>query len=137
MFDTLKAWVLEQHGKHMSKEAIGKAFLYASKELPQLEVYLDDGRIEIDNNLIENAIRPMAIGRKNYLFCGSHDAAERAAMMYSFFATCKTMEVNPWEWMRDVLQRLENHPQKRISELLPGNWRPPPPQIVQTKSDGK
>ena len=137
VFETLKAWVLEQHGKYLGKEAIGKALLYAGKELPQLEVYLDDGRIEIDNNLIENAIRPMAIGRKNYLFCGSHDAAERTAMMYSFFATCKTTGVNPWEWMQDVLQRLENYPQKSISELLPGNWRPPPPQVVQTKSVGK
>ena len=63
------------------------------QELPQLAPYLEDGRIQIDNNLIENAIRPMALGRKNYLFCGSHEGAERAAMMYAFFSSCKTLGV--------------------------------------------
>lgn len=123
IYEALSGWVSEQHANNLSKEAIGKALLYASKELPQLEIYLSDGRVEIDNNLIENAIRPMAIGRKNYLFCGSHDAGERAAMMYSFFASCKTMDINPWEWLRDILQRLESHPHKQIEELLPGNWK--------------
>jgi hypothetical protein len=80
-------------------------------------------RVEIDNNLIENAIRPLALGRKNYLFSGSHDAAQRAAMLYSFFASCKTMELNPWEWLRDVLQQVGNHPTNRIEELLPGNFK--------------
>lgn len=133
VYEALLAWVSEHHEACLSSEAIGKALQYAYKELPQLEIYLSDGRVEIDNNLIENTIRPMAIGRKNYLFCGSHDAAERTAMMYSFFATCKTVGLNPWEWLRDVLQRLENHPQKRIAELLPGNWKPspdnPPPLV--------
>jgi transposase len=124
IYEALSGWVSEQHVNNLSKEAIGKALLYASKELPQLEIYLSDGRVEIDNNLIENAIRPMAIGRKNYLFCGSHDAGERAAIMYSFFASCKTMDINPWEWLRDILQRLESHPHKQIEELLPGNWKP-------------
>ena len=124
VYESLCTWVSEQHKNNLSKESIGKALHYASNELPQLEIYLSDGRVEIDNNLIENAIRPLAIGRKNYLFSGSHDAAQRTAMLYSFFASCKTMELSPWEWLRDVLQRLENHPQKRIEELLPGNWKP-------------
>ena len=124
IYEAISGWVSEQHVNNLSKEAIGKALLYASKELPQLEIYLSDGRVEIDNNLIENAIRPMAIGRKNYLFCGSHDAGDRAAIMYSFFASCKTMDINPWEWLRDILQRLESHPHKQIEELLLGNWKP-------------
>ena len=124
IYESLRTWVSEQARQNLSKEAIGKALHYANDELPQLEVYLSDGRIQIDNNLIENAIRPLALGRKNYLFSGSQDAAKRIAMMYSFFASCKTMDINPWEWLRDILQRLESYPQKRIQELLPGNWKP-------------
>jgi transposase len=75
--------------------------------------------LEIDNNLVENAIRPVAVGRKNYLFGGSHNGAERAAMLYSFLGTCKINDVNPFEWLRSTLERIPNHPVNRISELLP------------------
>ena len=124
IYEALRAWVEEEFRNNLSKEAIGKALHYANNELPQLEIYLRDGRVEIDNNRIENAIRPLALGRKNYLFSGSHEAAQRAAMMYSFFASCKTMELNPWEWLRDVLQRMNDHPKTHIEELLPGRWKP-------------
>jgi hypothetical protein len=123
VYDALRTWVEAEFKQNLSAEAIGKALHYAHHELPQLEIYLTDGRVEIDNNLIENAIRPLALGRKNYLFSGSHDAAERAAMLYSFFASCKTMGVNPWEWLRDVLQQIGSHPASRIEELLPGNLK--------------
>ena len=129
IYEALRAWVAEQFGNNLSKEAIGKALHYAYNELPQLEIYLCDGRVEIDNNLIENAIRPLALGRKNYLFSGSHESAQRAAMLYSFFASCKTMELNPWEWLRDVLQRMSDHPKTHLEELLPGSWKPIP--VVQ------
>ena len=88
--------VTEQQANNLSKGPIGKALFYAKNQLPLLEPYLLDGRIQIDNNLIKNAIRPLALSRKNYLFAGSHKGAEYAAMMYSLFASCKTMEVNPW-----------------------------------------
>jgi hypothetical protein len=91
LYEALRSWVETEFKQNLSTEAIGKALHYAQHELPQLEIYLMDGRVEIDNNLIENAIRPLALGRKNYLFSGSHDAAQRAAMLYSFFASCKTM----------------------------------------------
>ncbi len=68
---------------------IGKAITYTYNLWPRLKAYIDNGKYEIDNNKIENAIRPLALGRKNYLFAGSHSAAQKAAMMYSFFATCK------------------------------------------------
>ena len=126
IYEALCAWVDEEFRKNLSKEAIGKALHYAHHELPQLEIYFCDGRVEIDNNRIENAIRPLALGRKNYLFSGSHEGAKRAAMMYSFFASCKTMGINPWEWLRDVLQRIGDHPRTRIEELLPGRWNPIP-----------
>ena len=85
--------------------------------------YVEDGRIEIDNNLVENAIRPIALGRKNYLFAGSHEAAERAAVIYSLVATCKKHEVNPQVWLADVLSRIAMHPMKRVHELLPHHWK--------------
>jgi len=80
---------------------------------------LDDGRLEMDNNLIENKVRSLALGRKNYLFDDSHNAAQRIAMMYSFFATCKANDVNPYEWLKTTLDRIPDHLVNRLDELLP------------------
>src|SRR5690606_6277684 len=85
--------------------------------------YVEDGRIEIDNNLVENAIRPIALGRKNYLFAGSHEAAQRAAVIYSLVATCKKHGVNPETWLTDVLGRIPTHPMKQVEDLLPHHWQ--------------
>ena len=82
-------------------------------------LYTTNGMLEIDNNLVENAIRPVAVGRKNYLFAGSHNGAQRAAMLYSFLGTCKINDINPFEWLKSILERIPNHPVNRISELLP------------------
>ena len=100
----------EQRRTNLSKGGIGKALNYAHNHLPRLGAYLDDGRIEIDNNLIENKIRPLALGRKNYLFAGSQDGARRAAMMYSFFGSCREAGINEREWLHDVLLRIGQHP---------------------------
>ncbi|MEL7196653.1 MAG: transposase, partial [Bacteroidota bacterium] len=108
---------------NLSKGPIGKALHYAKKQLPLLAAYLEDGRLQIDNNLIENAIRPLALGRKNYLFAGSHQAAQRAAMVYSFMASCKVKGINPWLWLRDVLQRIPTHPVNQVEQLLPHLWQ--------------
>jgi transposase len=89
---------------------------------PLLEEYTNDGKYEIDNNLIENAIRPLALGRKNYLFAGSHKAAQRAAMFYSFFG--KINDTEPLAWLTDVLDRIPEHKANKLSELLPQNWKP-------------
>lgn len=123
IFENLLVWANEQQANNLSKGPIGKALHYAKNQLPLLSTYLDDGRIQIDNNLIENAIRPLAVGRKNYLFAGSHQGARRAAMMYSFFASCKTLNINPWEWLSDVLQRIPDHPINQIDNLLPNSWK--------------
>lgn len=80
------------------------------------------GRWKIDNNLVENAVRPLAVGRKAYLFAGSHQAAEMAAAMYSFMASCKKNNLNEFEWLKDVLQRIQSHKQKDLYQLLPSNW---------------
>ena len=95
---------------------------YSLARWDKLTRYTEDGRIEIDNNLVENAIRPIAIGRKNYLFAGSHNAAQRAAVIYSLLATCKKHDINPYEWLADVLARIPTHPAKRVHELLPHRW---------------
>ena len=84
-----------------------------------------DGRYRIDNNLIENDIRPLAVGRKGYLFCGNHDAAENAAIMYSLFGCCKAVGVNPRDWLSDVLTRIPEYNRdysRDLAELLPHNW---------------
>jgi len=84
--------------------------------------YAEDGKCEIDNNLIENAIRPVALGRKNYLFAGSHEGAERAALVYTFMGCCKMNQVEPFSWLSDTLSRLPDMKISRIGELLPTNW---------------
>ena len=109
-YTALLEWVNEQRRASLSKGGIGKALNYAYNHLPRLGAYLDDGRIEIDNNLIENKIRPLALGRKNYLFAGSRQGAGRAAMMYSFFGSCREAGVNEREWLHDVLLRIGQPP---------------------------
>jgi transposase len=74
------------------------------------------------DNLVENAIRPNALGRKNYLFAGSHEGAQRAAMFYSFFGTCKRNNINPFEWLKDVLERIPTYKVNKLDKLLPQNW---------------
>ena len=122
-YEALLEWVRYQHRNNLSKGGIGKALNYAANHLPRLRHYLEDGRIEIDNNQIENKIRPLALGRKNYLFAGSHKAAQRGAMMYSFFATCKEHDVNPRVWLKDVLLRIRDTRPSRMGDLLPGRWK--------------
>jgi hypothetical protein len=90
----------------------------------KIYMYLEDGRLEADNNLIENAIRPVALGRKNYLFAGSHAGAKRAATVYSLLGSCKLQGINPKEYLIDVLQRLPDLPVNRLRELLPPFWKP-------------
>ena len=85
-------------------------------------LYTSDGKFEIDNNLVENSVRPVALGRKNYLFAGSHEAARNAGMMYSFFTCCKRNNVNPFNWLKDVLQRIPEQSIQNLDMLLPDQW---------------
>ena len=98
---------------------IGQAITYTLGLWKRLTRYIENGQVEIDNNLIENSIRPVAIGRKNYLFAGSHEAAQQAAMIYSFLGTCKINNVEPSGWLKDVLQRIQDHSIQKLDELLP------------------
>lgn len=118
----LEEWLKVEYGRVAPASAIGKAIAYALKRWDKLLMYTTDGRLEIDNNLVENSIRPLALGRKNYLFAGSHDAARRAAIFYSLFGSCKINNINPYEWLSDVLERIDDHPINRLEELLPNVW---------------
>ncbi len=119
----LEAWLIQESTNVLPRSAIGSAITYTIGLWKRLMRYLDNGMYEIDNNLIENSIRPIALGRKNYLFAGSHEGAERAAMVYSFFGTCKKNQVEPYAWLSDVLDRIPEHKANRLAELLPHNWK--------------
>ena len=121
----LKLWKtqLEQLQRTATpKSPIGKAVNYTLSLWSRIIRYVEKGEYLIDNNLIENAIRPLALGRKNYLFAGSHQAAQQAAMMYSFFATCKRHQVNPYLWLKDVLEQIPDRKVNDLEDLLPQHW---------------
>jgi transposase len=115
----LEKWMKEQLPDVLPKSSISQAIAYTLGLWNRLNRYIDNGQVEIDNNLIENSIRPVAIGRKNYLFAGSHDAAQHAAMIYSFLGTCKINNVEPLGWLKEVLQRIQDHSIQKLDELLP------------------
>ena len=116
-------WMNSVSGRFTPKSRMGKALVYTYTLLPRLSRYVLDGRYHIDNNGVENAIRPLAIGRKNYLFCGNHDAAVRAAIVYSLFSSCKAHDIDVRTWLEDILKRIPT--EEDINLLLPGNWQPP------------
>ena len=124
VLESLGRWMKEAYLKSLPKSTIGKALGYSIGRWPELMLYTTDGKLNIDNNPVENSIRPVAIGRKNYLFAGSHEAAKRSAILYSLMGTCKLHGINPFIWLRDVLQRIAIHPINKIEELLPHNWQP-------------
>lgn len=118
----IKEWLDREMLEALPKSLLGKAIGYMLTFWDRLERYLDDGRFEIDNNLVENAIRPVALGRKNYLFAGSHNGAERAAVLYTLISTAKLHGHDPYEYLRDVISHIADHPHNRLEELLPSNW---------------
>lgn len=119
VLESLGSWMKVQYMEVAPKSAIGKALAYSIERWDRLSLYTKDGMLNIDNNPVENSIRPVAVGRKNYLFAGSHEAAQRSAMLYSLLGTCKMHGVEPYAWLRDVLQNIADHPINKISELLP------------------
>ena len=110
----------------LPSEPLRKAINYALNQREALYRYLDDGRLKPDNNTAENAIRPLALGRKNWLFTGSERGARATALYYSLIQSCKACEVNPWEYLNDVLRRIMAHPVNHLRELLPDHWQPLP-----------
>jgi transposase len=120
----INSWMIEQYKQVTPKSAIGKALEYSMKRWKELSLYVSDGRLEIDNNPVENAIRPIALGRKNYLFAGSHESAQRIAMIYSLLGTCKAHGVDPLQWLTFVLKEIPNRNVNNLEDLLPQNFKP-------------
>jgi len=102
---------------------MGNARNYIISNWKALTRFLEDGRLEIDNNRIENAIRPVALGRKNWLFAGSHEGAKRMAIIYSLVGTCKMNDINPFQYFKDILPRIADHNHKLIGQLTPLGWK--------------
>ena len=124
VLQTLKTWMETEYPAIVVKKSpIAQAMAYFLPRWEKLCIYTKDARLNIDNNLVENAIRPVAVGRKNYLFAGSHEAAGRAAMVYSLLATCKLHNINPYYWMRDILENMHQFSTNNIEGLLPQNWK--------------
>ena len=101
---------------------MGKAMAYALSNWELLIRYAGDGRLEIDNNRVENAIRPTAVGKKNWLFIGHPDAGQRSAIIYTILATCRAHDIDPWEYLHDVLSRLPAMKITEVDQLTPANW---------------
>jgi len=122
LLDQLNAWLAATNTKLSQKTDLAAAIRYTLARWKALTRFVEDGRIEIDNNAAERAIRPLALGRKNYLFAGSDAGGERAAAIYSLIETAKLNGLDPEAYLRDVLARIADHPINRIAELLPWNW---------------
>lgn len=122
ILNELEKW-LKENTNHPPRSPIAQAVAYTLSRWKKLTVYIEHPFLEIDNNLVENAIRPTVLGRKNYLFSGSHESAQRAAMFYSFFGSCKMNEVNSQEWLADVLVKLPETKTSELHKLLPNFWK--------------
>jgi hypothetical protein len=123
--DALQQWLLAQRQKVPDGSATAKAIDYSLHRWIALTRYLDDGELPIDNNWVENQIRPIAIGRSNWLFAGSLRAGQRAAAVMSLLHSARLNGHDPYAYLKDVLERLPTQPASRIGELLPHRWRQP------------
>jgi len=143
-----KAWLQSRQatcgGPVLPKSPMGQAIAYVLNQWNALAVYVTDGDLEIDNNRAENALRRIAIGRKNWLFAGSDNGGHTAAVLFSFMATCQRHDVEPFAYLRDVLARIAAHPMHRLADLLPDRWKqgrspaiPAPPHAAATPATGQ
>jgi len=118
-------WLEEQVPRVLPKSPMGQAIGYARSNWAALNRYLEAGFLQIDNNASERALKPVAIGRRNWLFAGSDGGGRTAAILYSLAATCKGLGLDPFAFLRDVLDRVCTHPAWRIAELLPARGSKP------------
>jgi len=123
LLDEFRTWHLGEVGRVPPKSPLGEAIGYALDQWTALTRYLDNGALDIDNNAAERALRAVAIGRKNWLFAGSDAGGHRAAIFYSLIETAKRHGVDPFAYLRDVIERVSTHPARDIAALLPPNWK--------------
>jgi hypothetical protein len=124
VLEDMEKWLKAMLPQTTPRTPVYKAIHYALKNFRGLSAYASDGMLPIDNNELEGQIRSIVLGRHNYLFAGSHRAAELAAVIYSFIATCKLQNLDPAKWLDDVLRRIPIQPQEQLVELLPQFWKP-------------
>jgi transposase len=116
---------LVQSRRFLPKSAMSQAMEYTLGQMAGLDEYLEDGRVEIDNNLVENAIRPTALGKKNWLFIGEAEAGDRSAIIYTVIESCRRRRLDPYAYLKDVLTRLPQMTNKQVPDLLPAVWGKP------------
>lgn len=118
-FDQIKAWLEKNHQPNLPSNPLQKAINYMLKRWNGLVKYTTDGNLLPDNNLIENQIRPLALGRKNFMFCGSHNGANMAAILYSFLGTCKLNDIDSFQWLIYVFNHIDDYDINKLHQLLP------------------
>jgi transposase len=123
VLERMRKWLEELRPTVLPKSPLAEAIGYVLGNWKALTRYTEDGRLKIDNNGAERAIKPVVLGRKNWLFAGSEAAAHRAAILLSLVQTCKHVGVDPFVYLRDVIERVSTHPMSRIGELTPRQWR--------------
>ena len=123
VFDDLQVWLAAQPPKISGKTPLAGAIRYALTRMKRLRPYLENGFLEIDNNSAERSMRPIALGRKNYLFMGSQDGGKAAAIAYTLIETATLNSVDPQAWLSVVLSRVADHKINQINKLLPWNYR--------------
>ena len=124
ILNELHEWMVAQYKTLLPSSPLRAAIAYTLERWDRLCYYTKDGRLNPDNNPVERQIRPIAVGRNNFMFAGSHKAAERMAMIYSLMGTCKLNDINPYEWLKDVLSKINTWPINKVHELLPHRWKP-------------
>ena len=123
LVDDLEKWLRQERRKLSSKNALAKAMDYSLKRWTAMTRFLDDGRICLSNNAAERSIRGIAVGRRNWTFCGSDSGGHRAAVIYTLIESAKLSDVDPKAWLADVLARIADHPAQQLDALLPWNWK--------------
>lgn len=135
IMEEMKKWMEDEGLRYSQRTLMGKAVTYAYTRWDNMMHILDDGRLKLDNNLAENEIRPITLGRKNYLFCGNHEAAENQCVITSLLATCRNHDINPRLYLNDVIAAMpyfEKTGQEEIARLLPHRWKEYHPEAIMT-----
>lgn len=126
IFEKFERWLRDQSPHHLPQGPMGKAIQYALNQWAELKKVLDDAKLRLDNNIAENALRIIALGRKNFLFVGNEEAGRNLATLQTIVATCNANGVNPEAYIKDVLIRVQGTPSSEIDSLLPQNWEQAP-----------
>lgn len=124
ILEAFHKWLLQEQKKVIPRSAIATAIGYFLNNWEGLSRYASDSLMQIDNNVLERQIRTVAVTRKGFMFAGSHQAAQNAAIIYTFIASCKLQNIDPEVWLTDILLRLPKQPKDKLADLLPQNWTP-------------